>query len=73
MYQYVLYLGKTVAQVALRWLLQQKVVASVIIGASSVKQLEDNMGAASGWELSAEEVSISLFSRATINYSVYCE
>ena len=45
------------AQVSLRWLLQKEIVPSVIIGAKNVKQLEDNMGAASGWELSQEQVS----------------
>ena len=48
--------GKTIAQVALRWLLQKDVVPSVIIGATSVKQLEDNVGAASNWQLSKEQV-----------------
>ena len=54
-------LGKTVAQVALRWLVQQKVVSSVIIGATSVQQLEDNMGASAGWALTDEEVKHILF------------
>ncbi|KAL4225818.1 hypothetical protein ACF0H5_013808 [Mactra antiquata] len=49
--------GKSVPQVALRWLIQKPVVSSVIIGATSVKQLEDNMGASSGWSLSDEEMS----------------
>ncbi|KAL3847198.1 hypothetical protein ACJMK2_018121 [Sinanodonta woodiana] len=49
--------GKSIAQVALRWLLQQDVVASVIIGATSLKQLEDNMSASAGWELSTEEMN----------------
>ncbi|KAL3848527.1 hypothetical protein ACJMK2_019378 [Sinanodonta woodiana] len=49
--------GKSIPQVAIRWLLQQDVVASVIIGATSIKQLEDNMGASAGWELSKEEMS----------------
>ena len=48
--------GKTVAQVALRWTLQKDVVASVIIGATSIKQLEDNMAAGTGWSLSKEEM-----------------
>lgn len=47
---------KTVAQVAIRWLLQQKVVSSVVIGVTSLQQLEDNMGAAAGWQLSDKEV-----------------
>ena len=53
--------GKTVAQVALRWLVQQKVVSSVIIGATSVQQLEDNMGAGSGWAITDEEVKCIFF------------
>lgn len=48
--------GKTIPQVAIRWLLQKVVVASVIIGATSVKQLEDNCGASSGWKLTDEEM-----------------
>ena len=48
--------GKTIPQVALRWLIQKDVVASVIIGATSVEQLEDNMGASTGWKLSTGEV-----------------
>lgn len=34
--------GETLAQMALAWVLQQKAVTSVLIGASSTKQLEDN-------------------------------
>ena len=49
-------LGKSIPQVAIRWLIQQDIVSSVIIGATSVKQLEDNMGAGNGWKLSEEEV-----------------
>ena len=37
--------GVSVAQIALAWLLHQKVVTSVIIGAKRVDQLEDNIGA----------------------------
>ncbi|CAG2242825.1 unnamed protein product [Mytilus edulis] len=47
---------KSVAQVALRWTLQKDVVASVIIGATSIKQLEDNMAVGSGWSLTKEEM-----------------
>ncbi|KAL3847196.1 hypothetical protein ACJMK2_018119 [Sinanodonta woodiana] len=50
-------LGKSIPQVAIRWLLQQDVVSSVIIGATSLKQLDDNMGASTGWELSKEEMA----------------
>lgn len=48
--------GKTVAQIALRWLLQKDIVVSVIVGATSVKQLEDNIGAGKGWSLSDEDM-----------------
>jgi len=37
--------GKTVAQMALGWLLSNPVVTSPIIGANSVKQLEESLGA----------------------------
>ncbi len=47
--------GKTVAQVALNWLLRRPGVTSVIIGARNEAQLKDNLGAA-GWSLSEEEV-----------------
>lgn len=50
--------GKTIPQVAIKWLLQKDVVPSAIIGATSVKQLEDNIGAASNWRLSKEQVLV---------------
>jgi aryl-alcohol dehydrogenase-like predicted oxidoreductase len=45
----------SVAQIALAWLLHQKAVSSVIIGARRVDQLEDNI-AASNVELTGEEL-----------------
>ena len=48
--------GKTVAQVALNWLLARPSVANVIIGARNEEQLRQNLGAA-GWRLSPEQVS----------------
>ncbi|GFS25008.1 4-deoxy-L-erythro-5-hexoseulose uronic acid reductase [Elysia marginata] len=48
---------KSVAQVAIRWLLQKDVTSSVIIGATSCAQLDDNMGAANGWSLSQSEMN----------------
>lgn len=48
--------GKTVAQVALNWLLQRPTVATVIIGARHEAQLRENLGAA-GWALTAEQVA----------------
>ncbi len=48
--------GKTVAQVALNWLLQRPTVANVIIGARNEAQLQENLGAV-GWNLTAEQVA----------------
>ena len=48
--------GKTVAQVALNWLLQRPSVATVVIGARNEAQLRQNIGAA-GWKLTAEQVA----------------
>lgn len=46
--------GRTPAQVALRWLLQQPGVTAPIVGARSVEQLADNLGCV-GWELTPEQ------------------
>ncbi len=48
--------GKTVAQVALNWLLQRPSVASVIIGARNEQQLRQNLGAA-GWKLTPAQIA----------------
>lgn len=48
--------GKTVAQIALNWLLQRPTVASVIIGARDELQLRQNLAAA-GWSLTQEQVA----------------
>jgi aryl-alcohol dehydrogenase-like predicted oxidoreductase len=48
--------GKTVAQVALNWLLQRPTIASVIIGARDELQLRQNLAAA-GWSLTQEQVA----------------
>jgi aryl-alcohol dehydrogenase-like predicted oxidoreductase len=48
--------GVSVAQIALAWLLQQKQVTSVIIGAKRPEQLTDNI-AATGVRLSAEQLA----------------
>jgi aryl-alcohol dehydrogenase-like predicted oxidoreductase len=47
--------GKSVAQIALNWLLRRPTVASVIIGARNEEQLRDNLGAV-GWSLSPEQI-----------------
>lgn len=48
--------GRTVAQIALNWLLQRPTVASVIVGARNEEQLRQNLGAV-GWKLSAEQLA----------------
>jgi aryl-alcohol dehydrogenase-like predicted oxidoreductase len=48
--------GKTIAQIALNWLLQRPTVATLIIGARNEEQLRDNLGAI-GWNLTAEQVA----------------
>ncbi|MCB8876272.1 aldo/keto reductase [Acidisoma silvae] len=47
---------KTVAQVALNWLLQRPTVSSVIIGARNEAQLRQNLGAV-GWSLTAAQIA----------------
>ena len=47
--------GSSVARVALAWLLQRKGVMSVIIGAKTIEQLDDNLAAAE-LKLSPEEI-----------------
>jgi aryl-alcohol dehydrogenase-like predicted oxidoreductase len=46
-------LGKSPAQVALRWVLEQPAISSVIAGVRTVDQLSDNLGA-TGWKLEGE-------------------
>jgi aryl-alcohol dehydrogenase-like predicted oxidoreductase len=48
--------GKTVAQIALNWLLQRPTVSTVIIGARDEHQLRDNLGAV-GWNLTPAQVA----------------
>lgn len=48
--------GKTPAQVALNWLLQQPGVTAPIIGARTPEQLEDNLGSV-GWALTEDEIA----------------
>src|SRR4051812_20586154 len=49
--------GQSLAQLALAWALRDPRVTSVLIGASSVRQLEANVGALDAPELSAEELA----------------
>lgn len=48
--------GRSMAQVALAWLADRPAVTSVILGARTVEQLDDNLGAA-GLHLSADETA----------------
>lgn len=48
--------GETTASVALRWVLQHEGVTSVIVGASKVAQLADNLKCLDGAPLSADEL-----------------
>lgn len=47
--------GKSIAQIAINWLLQRPTVSSVIIGARTEEQLVANLGA-TGWDLTPEQV-----------------
>jgi aryl-alcohol dehydrogenase-like predicted oxidoreductase len=48
--------GVSVARIAIAWLLHQRVVMSVIVGAKTIAQLDDNL-AASGLALTPEELA----------------
>ncbi len=49
--------GKTVAQVALNWLLQRPGISNVVMGARNEEQLKQNL-AAVGWNLTQEQVEV---------------
>jgi aryl-alcohol dehydrogenase-like predicted oxidoreductase len=48
--------GRTMLGLAFSWLLRDPVVASVIAGATTAQQLEQNIAAA-GWTLSPEDLA----------------
>jgi aryl-alcohol dehydrogenase-like predicted oxidoreductase len=48
--------GKTIAQVALNWLMQRPTVANIVVGARDEAQMKQNLGAL-GWNLSKEDVA----------------
>lgn len=50
--------GQTLAEMALAWVLNHKFVTSVIVGASSVAQLQDNLKAVDNTHFSAEELAV---------------
>lgn len=49
--------GQTLAQLALAWVLRDPRMTSTLIGASSVKQLEDNVAAVQNLDFDAEELA----------------
>ncbi len=49
-------LGRSAAQVAVRWVLQQPQVTSAIVGARTAAQLGDTLGAAA-WQLPQEALA----------------
>jgi L-glyceraldehyde 3-phosphate reductase len=50
--------GQTLAQMALAWVLKDSKVTSVIVGASSTAQLDDNLDAIRNTYFSAEEKAL---------------
>lgn len=49
--------GQSLAQMALAWLLRDQRITTVLVGASSPKQLQDSVGALENLEFSAEELT----------------
>ena len=49
--------GQTLAQLALAWVLRDPTVASTLIGASSVAQLDENLGALANLDFTDEELT----------------
>jgi aryl-alcohol dehydrogenase-like predicted oxidoreductase len=61
-------IGRSSAQVALNWVLARPGITSPIIGARTVAQLEDNLGA-EGWQLESDQVSaLDRISRQPLPY-----
>jgi aryl-alcohol dehydrogenase-like predicted oxidoreductase len=63
--------GVSVAQIALGWLLHQKVVSSVIVGAKRMEQLEDNLGAVDVSLTDEEEAAIAEVSKIPDEYPAW--
>lgn len=63
--------GKTVAQIAINWILSRPSVASVLIGARNEQQLLDNIGAL-GWSLNTSQLkTLDEVSKVAIPYPYY--
>lgn len=50
--------GQSLAQMALAWLLRDPRITTVLVGASSVAQIRDSVGAIGSWTFSDEELAI---------------
>ncbi len=50
--------GQTLAEMALAWVLRNKIVTSVIIGTSSVAQIDDNLKALDNIRFSEDELKL---------------
>jgi len=61
--------GQTLAQLALTWALRDQRVTSLVIGASSVDQLEQNVAALDNLSLSADELA-GIDQHLTIDHSI---
>ncbi|XP_065840809.1 1-deoxyxylulose-5-phosphate synthase YajO-like [Oscarella lobularis] len=49
--------GKSIPQISLKWILQQDGVSSIVIGAKTQAQLDDNLGAGTdSWQLTREQL-----------------
>jgi L-glyceraldehyde 3-phosphate reductase len=49
--------GQSLAQLALSWVLRQPQITSALVGASSIRQLENNLGVLTAAPLSADEIA----------------
>ncbi|MEU8463750.1 L-glyceraldehyde 3-phosphate reductase [Streptomyces sp. NPDC029003] len=66
--------GQSLAQLALTWVLRDERMTSALIGASSVKQLEENVAALSGAPLSEEELKeIDSFAVSTPGTNIWAQ
>ncbi|MEV7522332.1 L-glyceraldehyde 3-phosphate reductase [Streptomyces sp. NPDC091371] len=66
--------GQSLAQLALRWVLRDERMTSALIGASSVKQLEENVAALAGAPLSEAELKeIDSFAVSTPGTNIWAQ
>jgi aryl-alcohol dehydrogenase-like predicted oxidoreductase len=63
--------GVSIAQIALAWLLHQKVVSSVLVGAKRIEQLEDNLQAVSVSLTDEEQAAIAEVSKLPAEYPAW--